>query len=97
MPSRAWGTVRSVPAAGLDASLLARILRRPAEHRCACPSASQEIDQGDQPDNDHDPAGNPCESNHGPPNEVSLSVTAHMKAAWKPRVDGMEAKRPRPA
>jgi len=46
-------------------SMLARILRRLAEQRLPRPPGTKYIGQCNQPNKDHDPTGNPCESNHG--------------------------------
>jgi hypothetical protein len=59
-------TVWHTGVAGLvNASVLAWILWRLAEQRFARPPGAQQIAQRDQPDKDHNPAGNPRQSNHG--------------------------------
>ena len=74
----------------------ARILWRLAEQRLPRPPGTKYIRQCDQPNKDHDPTGNPCESNHGRlPTGLSPRLPdylrAHVQAPWRPRGDDMEA------
>ena len=76
--------------------MLARILRRLSEQRLPRPPGTKYIRQCDQPNKDHDPTGNPCESNHGRlPTGLSPRLPhylrAHVQAPWRPRGDDMEA------
>ncbi len=69
-------TVWHTGVAGLDASVLAWILWRLAEQRFARPPGAQQIAQRDQPDKDHDPAGNPRQST------MVASLTPNGRVAW---------------